>query len=203
MIAPSQGTVRVHYTSKRPYVANVQVLTTTRILNETWLDHKTLPLMRFKKNSGMYVALVKASPVALNVVDGSWNITIYPGSYRLANGSMGRRIDVNVYRAHGAISDRITPHGLIGQSYHDPVQIEGNIDQYVPNTHGEYSTSAQGEGAIEGNIDDYEIKGTPFGTAFVFSRFGSLFPPRDVSKLSGKKLSRASKHMRGAAHSDN
>merc|ERR1712039_181784 len=93
---------------------------------------------------------------------GAWNVTCTPGTYRVADGSTRARIDINVLPLKAAVANPVAPHGLIGQSLHDSVAIKGKIDQYLPNAAGEFTTSAQGEGAIEGNIHDYEIVGDPF-----------------------------------------
>ena len=45
------------------------------------------------------------------------------------------------------------------------------------------TTSAQGEGAIEGTVADYLVA-SPFATDFKFSRFGKAqAPPRGISGL--------------------
>ena len=67
----------------------------------------------------------------------------------------------------------------------DGLHIEGRKDDYVPDAKGVFTTSAQGEGAIEGAVGDYVV-GTsdPFSTIFKFGRFdASVAPPRDTSKL--------------------
>ena len=81
---------------------------------------------------------------------------------------------------------RVAPHGLMGQSYDgDDIGIVGAIDKY---TGEEFTTSAMGEGAIEGVAQDYEMA-DKFGTDFAFSRFGKAFAaPRNVSALSGTKV---------------
>ena len=39
------------------------------------------------------------------------------------------------------------------------VSIDGHVDNYVPDNHGIFITSAQGQGAIEGTVNDCEGKG--------------------------------------------
>lgn len=80
----------------------------------------------------------------------------------------------------------VAPHGLIGQSYDgDNIGIVGAVDDYKG---AEFTTSAMGEGAIEGEGGDYEVA-SKFDTNFAFSRFGkTTAKPRDVGKLSGKKI---------------
>ena len=59
-------------------------------------------------------------------------------------------------------------HGLIGQSFADPVPRIGRLDVY-PDA-GTFVTSAQAEGAIEGTGKMYAMR-SPYETDFVFSRF--------------------------------
>ena len=61
-------------------------------------------------------------------------------------------------------------HGLIGQSFADPPGQSrvGMLDTY-PDA-GNFTTSAQAEGSIEGTADMYEVF-SPFDTDFAFSRF--------------------------------
>ena len=67
------------------------------------------------------------------------------------------------------------------------VSFIGKTDEYKG---AEITTSAMGEGAIEGVADDYEVLGK-FDTAFKFSRWGlSTAQPRDSSKLTGDKIKR-------------
>merc|ERR1712113_270499 len=139
----------------------------------------------------------------LCVEDSAWNITITPGSYRLATGILKRRVDVSIFPLPAAATNPTAPHGLIGQSLHDTFAVNGKVDNYVPNTHGEFTTSAQGEGAIEGEIDDYEIVGDPFSTSFKFSRFeAAAHAPYKAASLSaqnsGKPLSAGTRFVSGA-----
>lgn len=79
----------------------------------------------------------------------------------------------------------VAPHGILGQGF-DGRHIEGAKDNYVPDANGLFRTSAQGEGAIEGRIEDYLIDpANPFATDFRFGRFDkSSAPPRDTRRLS-------------------
>eukprot|EP00326_Haptolina_ericina_P032632 CAMPEP_0181252516 /NCGR_PEP_ID=MMETSP1096-20121128/47512_1 /TAXON_ID=156174 ORGANISM="Chrysochromulina ericina, Strain CCMP281" /NCGR_SAMPLE_ID=MMETSP1096 /ASSEMBLY_ACC=CAM_ASM_000453 /LENGTH=281 /DNA_ID=CAMNT_0023350291 /DNA_START=295 /DNA_END=1140 /DNA_ORIENTATION=+ len=80
---------------------------------------------------------------------------------------------------------RVAPHGLIGQSYDgDSIAVIGQVDRY---NLAEVTTSAMGEGAIEGVAAQYEMADT-FATSFAFSRFRKTSaPPRNVSELTGIK----------------
>ena len=76
----------------------------------------------------------------------------------------------------------VAPHGLLGQGF-DGLHIDGKMDNYVPDERGVFTTYAQGEGAIEGSVEDY-IVDRPFSTDFKFGRFDAATAlPRDVSHL--------------------
>eukprot|EP00316_Scyphosphaera_apsteinii_P011309 CAMPEP_0119338046 /NCGR_PEP_ID=MMETSP1333-20130426/95236_1 /TAXON_ID=418940 /ORGANISM="Scyphosphaera apsteinii, Strain RCC1455" /LENGTH=762 /DNA_ID=CAMNT_0007349231 /DNA_START=68 /DNA_END=2356 /DNA_ORIENTATION=- len=200
MRLPSGRILNVLYSPDTPFIARVQMIADEQAPDELWLDQKSSPRADFE--DAVHLAIVKAAPVALNVQDGAWNITICPGLYRLADGSADNRVDVSIVPKHAAFLSRVAAHGIIGQSLHDPVAIQGKIDTYTPDANGEYTTSAQGEGAIEGNVRDYEISGGSFGTAFHFDRFdASAAVPRDVSLLSGKRVTSAA-HLGGYANGD-
>ena len=54
----------------------------------------------------------------------------------------------------------------------------------------EITTSAMGEGAIEGIAANYEVA-SKFATEFKYSRWGkTAAAPRDVAKLAGRKIPR-------------
>lgn len=197
---PSGNFLNVFYTPSTPFVARAQVIADERLgADSMWLDLKSSPKADFENK--VHLAMLQASPVAFNMQDGAWNVTITPGKYRLADGSADDRVDVSVVPLRAAISNPVAPHGIIGQSLHDPMAIEGNVDQYQPDTNGEYTTVAQGEGAIEGTIKDYEV-GAPFGHGFRFDRFAATAAaPRDVTLLSGKRLPSA-KILGGSAQGD-
>jgi hypothetical protein len=83
---------------------------------------------------------------------------------------------------------KVAPHGLIGQTYDgDGVGVIGKTDNYKTRDNT-VTTSAMGEGAIEGEASDYEVP-SKFATEFKFSRFGlTEAKPRDTSKLTGEKV---------------
>jgi hypothetical protein len=83
---------------------------------------------------------------------------------------------------------KVAPHGLIGQTYDgDGVGVIGKTDDYKTRDNT-VTTSAMGEGAIEGVAADYEMA-SKFATTFKFSRFGlEEAKPRDASKLGGEKV---------------
>ena len=82
---------------------------------------------------------------------------------------------------------KVAPHGLIGQTYDgDGVGVIGKTDDYKTHDNAA-TTSAMGEGAIEGVAADYEMA-SKFATHFKYSRYGlTEAKPRDISKLAGEK----------------
>lgn len=58
------------------------------------------------------------------------------------------------------------------------------------------TTTAQGEGALQGAAHDYQIA-RPFETSFAFSRFESIeaVAPRNVSLLVGGRVQRVARHL--------
>jgi hypothetical protein len=99
-------------------------------------------------------------------------------------------LDVKAEPKYDADHDVVAPHGLLGQSFDgDSIAVDGAVDHVVEGQ-SEMTTAAQGEGAIEGHINDYTMK-DPFATHFKFSRFDlHAAKPRDVTKLTGIKRAR-------------
>merc|ERR1719198_230177 len=82
---------------------------------------------------------------------------------------------------------RIAPHGIVGQSFDGSlIAVSGKQDKYGDAP--EFTTTAQAEGAIEGNFTEY-IMPSPFATSFKYARFDATgtVAPRDVSALTGEK----------------
>merc|ERR1712061_107915 len=127
-----------------------------------------------------------------------WQVTVTPRVYYLA-GTEAKKFAIDL--ASSPLSadvenGPVAPHGLIGQTLDgDDFGVDGKKDNYSAAV---VHTSAQGEGAIEGVIEDYIVR-TPFDTQFKFTRWGSIRKAhRDVAKLTGGK--RHSKgRMEGAA----
>jgi len=181
--------VQMQYLSSDPHVAHVQVTSSNDVVehlvlnvgSKAHVDIDNAHLALLTKPRG------RINTVSFSVTDGAWNITAVPGSYRLDDGNIGRRVDVQIVALPAASAAPIKPHGLIGQSLHDTFAVHGKKDTYVPNAAGEFWTSAQGEGAIEGVIGDYVISGGPFGTDFRFSRFDAIpGHPLDMLRITGK-----------------
>lgn len=96
-----------------------------------------------------------------------WTVhaTVLPVYGRLEGCS--RRLDVRV-EYDGA--NAAEAHGILGQGFaRGDRQRHGRRDVYP--ARGEYVTSAQGEGAIEGDVRDYVVA-TPYAPAPVHDRFG-------------------------------
>ena len=87
--------------------------------------------------------------------------------------------------------DNLAVHGK-RDDYGTPIGYQDQDGYWSSASNGVIVTKAQGEGALEGLAQDYEIDpANPFSTKFKYSRFGlanQRVPPRDVSKLSGIKL---------------
>ena len=100
-------------------------------------------------------------------------------------------LEVSLTPRFDADHAKVAPHGLIGQSYDgDDVGIDGAVDDYTGDV---VTTKAMAEGAIEGAHSDYKMA-SAFSTTFKYSRFDKTSAkPRDVSKLSGKRVGKDSK----------
>ena len=122
-------------------------------------------------------------------------------SPKTAAGKDKRQIDVSIQAlVNPLLADAngvtVSPHGILGQAYDgDSFAVDGAQDNYGALTtpmeeypYRKIVTRAMAEGAIEGEAADYEVSGG-FGTAFAFSRWNrtDAVPPRNVSKLTGRK----------------
>ena len=79
------------------------------------------------------------------------------------------RLDLT-FKEIGNAAARSLPHGIIGQSFTTNAPRRGKQDVYPAS--GRFATSAQAEGAIEGDASMYEVP-FPHATTFAFSRFMS------------------------------
>jgi hypothetical protein len=177
--------VRVGFGGDRPRKARVVVSNAA-----SGVELRDFDLWVGKEDGELAVGRVKiqvkpAVPVAVVLSNDKWEYTLVPGTYRtVGNDARHARIDVSVAALADPLAAKVAPHGLLGQGF-DGLRIEGSKDNYVPDAHGIFVTSAQGEGAIEGTVSDYVVdRADPFSTDFKFSRFGAATaPPRDISKL--------------------
>ena len=106
---------------------------------------------------------------------GNWTVTVKgmpscdTGHDCLIKGP-AHRIDVG-FTARGDTPARDFPHGLIGQSFATPGVVRNGKQDLYPFS-GDYTTTAQAEGAIEGVASDYIVH-SAFATEFAFSRFNA------------------------------
>jgi hypothetical protein len=182
LLAGGNALVCVMFGAERPHKARVMVtdVSSDALLVDVWVgkDDGALAVGRVK------VEVKAATPVVLLMTNDAWAYTIIPGMYRTTDGVRHTRIDVSVEALTAPLTAPVAPHGLIGQGF-DGLHIEGKKDDYVPDAKGVFTTSAQGEGAIEGVVGDYIVdRKDPFSTVFKFGRFAAAAaPPREISKL--------------------
>ena len=131
---------------------------------------------------------------ALSVKTPEWltiaSSKVMPGIVGASTCATGRCIiNVKVMPLFDVDHAKVAPHGLVGQSWDgDNVAVHGKTDNYSPR---EVTTSAMGEGAIEGADEQYAMP-SKFATEFAFSRFGRhSAAPRNVSTLNGIKVKRS------------
>ena len=103
-----------------------------------------------------------------------WNIrvTVAPVYQRLEGPE--HRVDVALESLQDDDAFAAPPHGLIGCSFDaDGLPRFGNVDVYPPPfSNATFTTTAMGEGAIDGVADDYEMS-EPFAVDFKFSRWSA------------------------------
>ena len=94
-----------------------------------------------------------------------WDIVITPQPvYNRVSGPL-KRLDLKVYKKTNEPS-----HGIMGQSYENP--RDGKTDVYP--AEGEFTTTAQAEGALDGTIDMYKVE-FAYDTNFKFSMFNKSY----------------------------
>jgi len=107
------------------------------------------------------------------------------------------QLDLKIVPLVDPLAHGVAPHGLIGQTADgDDIAVDGaqdNLREMSKNAKKGPGglkfvyPSAQGEGGIEGKIEDYEV-GSEFSTEFKYSRFDAVSAPvRNVAALTGKK----------------
>lgn len=135
---------------------------------------------------------IRLADKTLTVDTGKWRMTAAVHSFPF--GQLNEHqvlLDVSAEPKYAVEDDIVAPHGLLGQSFDgDDIAVDGAKDKLVEG-HNESTTSAQGEGAIEGTIHDYRVA-DEFSIDFKFSRFdATTAKPRDVTKLTGVKRARS------------
>ena len=105
---------------------------------------------------------------SLNISASEWMVMMRPKPiYNMIKGPR-KRLDIHIENRVPQFNFIHKPHGLLGQSFDsDHIAVFGLIETFDTNP---YTTHYMGEGAIEGNIDDYKVA-TPYSTQFTFSRF--------------------------------
>ena len=153
-------------------------------------------------NDGV-VARVKQATTYVRANGWEVNVTRRP-IYNLMSGPSSWRYDMQLRKLDGTAfeaefgraSRSCFPHGIIGQAFDgDGIGVSGKLDDYNAAFHAPLkvlTTTAQAEGAIEGESAQYKMAGGPLSANFAYSRFdkskGDVCAPRDVKKLSGAKV---------------
>lgn len=136
---------------------------------------------------------IKFDSVSLTVTTSYWRTRATVTRGRPHNGQL--RINIDVQPLYDIMSDPVSPHGLLGQTFDgDNSPLHGKQDRYDLLDDGRptrarlaagglVTTVAKAEGAIEGESSMYRIS-SPFDTNFTFTRFGvDAAAPRNISKL--------------------
>jgi len=134
----------------------------------------------------------------LIVTNTQWEMTAKVASFPFATLNKGKvLLDVSLKPLYNVEADVVAPHGIVGQSFDgDDFDFDGAMDK---SKDAVTTTTAQGEGAIEGVIADYKVA-TSFATEFAYSRFGKLAAkPRDTTKLTGIRKSKKAATAAGAS----
>merc|ERR1719221_539403 len=134
----------------------------------------------------VHLARKHAREAALTVSNGDFEVkaaSVYFG-WAEKNKKL-KRLDVTITPLTDVGALAVAPHGLIGQTFDgDGVAVDGALDDYSAAV---VTTTAMGEGAIEGSAADYVIdRADVFSASFKYSRFGAKSAaPRDATRLSG------------------
>jgi hypothetical protein len=183
MVARAGGTlVKIEYDgAARPHTA--RVVATTDGHAESQVDLAVTSATGPLTFGNLTILMRTAQPVELVVSNTDWRVTAKPAVFRAAaDGARKTRVDLAVAALADPLEAPVAPHGLLGQGF-DGLRIEGKKDGYVPDESGVFVTKAQGEGAIEGSVGDYQMK-EPYATDFTFGRFDKAqAAPRDTAKL--------------------
>ena len=97
----------------------------------------------------------------LTVRNDAWHVSLSPNHIYNQLRGPSRRFDISITQ-----SKPVSAHGLVGQSFVKNMS-NGKLDAY-PKT-GEFTTSAMGEGSIEGAASDYETDDLYVPSAKVYS----------------------------------
>ncbi len=151
-----------------PPFATVEVLGEQKSRKIAYQAKKVGKEATFASFSREDVSVVATSRVAVAVRAAGWEVRVSRKAiyFALPKSNTGNYLNIDLRRME-AWAD--PAHGILGQSFGlNRNKTDGKLDDY--GNLDEVTTSAQGEGAIEGVIGDYRIT-TPFNTTFKFSRF--------------------------------
>ena len=120
----------------------------------------------------MSTATITVAPFEGSTEAAPWKIVVHGDHVHDRVAGPEHRLDIELSYSPQSSAPLIA-HGLIGQSFADPLPRFGRLDVYPEE--GTFTTSAQAEGAIEGTADIYEVP-SPFETDFAFSLFAGERP---------------------------
>jgi len=190
-------------------VAGKEVTVSVDALNST-AAHKALGQLAVVKEGGVVVPFSEDQPFAsanvavkitgrkVTVTNGAWEMAAHVSPFPFAQLNKGQvLLNVAIKPLVDVENDAVAPHGLIGQSWDgDEVDFDGAVDT---DRSVETTTKAQGEGAIEGSLDEYKMSG-PHATAFKYARFDARRAARrDASKLTGTRRPKATRGTVGSS----
>ena len=151
------------------------------------------------KHCEEFVAITDMSTSMIKVHD--W--IIYTSTNHVYNRISGpfHRIDIAIQLNTSEKLLKVAPHGIIGQSYdNDMFAVDGKQDVYPDS--GVFYTSAQAEGAIEGDYTMYRTKHR-YDTDFKFSRFNATHAePRSLEKMNVRHIKSNIEHKKAYATDD-
>jgi len=190
-------------------LAGKEVTVSVDALNST-AAHKAPGRLAVVKEGGVVVPFSEDQPFVsgnvavkmtgrkVTVTNGVWEMSAHVSPFPFAQLNKGQvLLNVAMKPLLDVEKDNVAPHGLIGQSWDgDEVDFDGAMDT---DRNEETTTRAQGEGAIEGSLDEYKMGGA-HATAFKYTRFDARqAKPRDTSKLKGIRRSKAARGTVGSS----
>lgn len=186
--------VRISYNATHPDRAHLHIGERTVTIAVSPFGVNEVAVDQFDHlNLNVLLSKEQMNEATLTVSNGAWRVTckthLYPYS---AVNKMKKRLDLSFLPGPEQASNPVSPHGIIGQTFdRDEIAIDGAQDTYVGET---VTTTAMGEGAIEGVAADYEVSPKdPYSTQFKFTRYDVVAAaPRDILKLTGLKRKAAS-----------
>ena len=179
----SDRQVRVAYDARQ--TSNVQVDGRTDVLWDGSPEYQATGGVRMHLRKGM-----------LTIETPQWRIQAK--STRTRPHMHRTRMNIRITSVYPVCEDPVSPHGMLGQTFDcDGAALHGKKDQYKPaQGGGTATTEAQGEGAMEGDLSDYQVA-SPFDGGFTFSRFNAAapVPARNARKLSGRLVPHSRKQL--------